>query len=323
METELPHVTRHGEAHGFSLSNALNLISGLLGYGALLVLAADVRRRVGVDTGPTFYLYGSAFDFGGSIYLNALCAGLGLSSALIRHRSLIAGLISPLLGKVLIVLVGAAALVVSPWIANRSIASVTLMRPSTFPTAYTVFSALAVVMLWAALGYLFVILLGAAEFVLIRSRDRIGVRWILGLPAFVGRVVGLAMLLFYVTPFWLRAANYDSGGIITELIIATNFVKNVEQEVYYASSAPDLPPDCRALAAAKKINQTRSYSCYAITKHCSNLEDDAEICFLSDTQVVVAKKVPSTSPLYELSPYRFDVVACDTSDRYNVGVQQR
>ena len=55
------------------------------------------------------------------------------------------------------------------------------------------------------------------------------------------------MLLFYVTPFWLRAANYDSGGIITELIIATNFVKNVEQEVYYASSAPNLPPDCRAL----------------------------------------------------------------------------
>jgi hypothetical protein len=42
--------------------------------------------------------------------------------------------------------------------------------------------------------------------------------------ASLGRLAGLLVLLLYLAPMFLRAANYDSGGVLARIITATSFV---------------------------------------------------------------------------------------------------
>src|SRR5215510_15769830 len=65
--------------------------------------------------------------------LAALC---GLLSTILRHRDLVRSATNSFAAKVVVVMIAAAALFFSPWIANQVLSEVTLLRPSAFPAAY-------------------------------------------------------------------------------------------------------------------------------------------------------------------------------------------
>jgi len=100
-------------------------------------------------------------------------------------------------------------------------------------------------------------------------------------------------------------------------------VENRGQMVSYSSIAPELPADCRRLATEAKLDLTRVYTCSARTLRCSNIDEDLKIAYLTDTDIVVAKEVDRTNPLYELIPMRFDVAKCDATNRYDYRVNQQ
>lgn len=255
---------------------------------------------------------------------SALC---GLTSALLRHKSLVQKVASSFVGKIATAVVAAGGIFVSPWIANTVISEITLMRPSAFPPAYSAIVYIVTVLLWAALiyialfmcaGFNFIqILRGGASRAMRKSRVKTEI-----IPS-LGRLAGLLVLLLYIGPLFLYAANYDSRGVLSRLVITTSFVQNGSQSFSSTSLASDLPSDCRQLAIEAKLNLTKVYVCSARTIRCANLDPAAEITYLSENEVVVAKDVDRNSPLYELNPVRFDVEQCDSSKRYQYGVTQR
>jgi len=42
-----------------------------------------------------------------------------------------------------------------------------------------------------------------------------------------GRLAGLIVILFHLAPMLLRAANYDSGGLLSRIVVTTSFVENL------------------------------------------------------------------------------------------------
>lgn len=249
-------------------------------------------------------------------------AGCGFLSALIRYWAFIEKITSTFLAKVVIAVVAAAALIVSPWFANVLVSEITLLRPSAFPAAYSAIQAIVILLLWATLAYIAVFLSTAFHFLRsLQGSGHTGKKT--DIIAWLGRLAGLLVLLFYVAPLFIKATNYDSRKVISQLVVATSFVPNISQSVSYSSLAPDLPSDCRRLAAEQKLDPRRIYICNARTIRCSNLDENARITYLTDSDIVVAKDVDQNTPLYELNPVRFDVTKCETANRYDYGVSQK
>jgi type III secretory pathway component EscS len=265
---------------------------------------------------------------------SAVC---GLLSALLRNWATVEKATSTFLAKVVVIVVGVAALVVSPWIANTLLSETTLMRPSAFPNAYSAFQYMATLVLWAVLGYC-ALFFSAIYNVLQNLRGVFS-----GSPSYayieqlfpaersvkaeifssLGRLAGLVVLLVYIAPMLFKEVNYDSGTVLSRLVVATSFVENGGQSTGYSSTAPNLPADCRRLAGEAKLDLTRAYTCSAQTVHCSNIDRKAMITYLGDKDdVVVAKDVDRMSALYELNPVRFDVMKCDAANRYDYRVSQ-
>jgi hypothetical protein len=93
-----------------------------------------------------------------SIYLATAASVCGLFSVLIRYWPSIEKITSTFLAKVIIAVVAAGALVISPFFANALVSEITLLRPAAFPTAYTALQAMITLLLWASLAYCALIL---------------------------------------------------------------------------------------------------------------------------------------------------------------------
>jgi len=149
---------------------------------------------------------------------SAVC---GLLSALLPNWAAVEKATSTFLAKVVVVVVGVAALVVSPWIANTLVSETTRMRPSAFPNAYSAFQYMATLVLWAVLGYC--ALFFSAIYNVLQS-----VRGVFsGSPSYayieqlfpaersvkaeifssLGRLAGLVVLLVYIAPMLFKEVN--------------------------------------------------------------------------------------------------------------------
>jgi hypothetical protein len=248
----------------------------------------------------------------GAAIAAALC---GLLSALIRHWDLVKSSLDSFAAKVAVAIVAAAALFFSPWIANQVLSEVTLLRPSAFPAAYSAFQYIATLVLWGMLAYLALIAVAIfnVQQIFSGAASKIKREWYVRteILASLGRLAGLAVLLLYLAPLFLRAANYDSGGVLSRFVIATSFVENGGQSVWISSAGPNFPADCQRLAKEKNLDLTKPYTCSARPIRCSNIDPDAKIAFLDDKgAIVIAKDVASSDVLRELVPMRFDLAEC-------------
>lgn len=251
----------------------------------------------------------------------------GLLSAGMRHWDLVKKASDSFLAKVAIAAVAAAAIFFSPWIANTVLSEITLLRPNAFPAAYSAFQYISVLLLWSILAYgaLIVIALLNVRQIVSDTASKIKREWYVKteMLASLGRVAGLLVLLLYLAPVFLRAANYDSGGILSRIVVTTSFVQNGGQSTWISSIGPQFPEGCKKLAEDAKLDLTKPYSCSARTIRCSNIDPDARIAFLDDKgAIVVAKDVDSSDILHELVPVRFDIAECKFDKRYDIQVKQ-
>jgi len=254
----------------------------------------------------------------------ALC---GLLSALIGHWDLVKSATESFAAKVAVVMVAAAALFFSPWIANQVLSEVTLLRPSAFPAAYSAFQYIATLVLWGILAYGGVIVLVLVNVGQIwrDTLSKIRREWYVKtqILASLGRVAGLVVLLIYLGPLFLRAANYKSGGVLSGIVVATSFVSNGGQSTGISSTAPNFPADCQRRAKEKNLDLTKLYQCSARTIRCSNIDPGAKIAFLDDKgAIVIARDVGPDEALHELVPVRFEIAECKTDNRYDLQVSQ-
>jgi hypothetical protein len=255
-------------------------------------------------------------------------AGCGLVSAIIRHWDVVKSATDSFAAKVAVAMVAAAALFFSPWVANSVLSEVTLLRPSAFPAAYSTFQYIATLLLWGMLAYcaLIVVALLNVRQVFSDTASKFKREWYVKteILASLGRLAGLLVLLLYLAPVFLRAANYDSGGVLARIVVATSFVENGGQSTWISSIAPQFPSECQKLAKEANLDLTKTYSCSARTIRCSNIDKDAKIAFLDDKgAIAVAKDVDSTNILHELVPVRFDLAECKTENRYDIQVSQK
>ena len=240
----------------------------------------------------------------------------GLLSATLRHWEQVRTAADSFAAKVAIAVVAGAALFCSPWIANSVLSEIALLRPSAFPAAYSAFQYIAVLLLWAVLAYLALVVVALFKLRQIFRRAEVF--------ASLGRLAGMLVLLLYLAPMFLHAANYDSGGVLSRIVVATSFVENRGQSIGISSLAPDFPEDCKMLAKQANLDMTKSYSCVARTIRCSNINPDAQIAFLDDKgAIAVAKNLERTDILFELVPVRFDLDQCDQDGRYDIRVEQK
>jgi ABC-type multidrug transport system fused ATPase/permease subunit len=255
----------------------------------------------------------------------AIC---GLLSAAMRHWDLVKEASDSFVAKVAIAVVAAAAIFFSPWIANTVLSEITLLRPNAFPAAYSAFQYISVLLLWAILAYcalIAVALLNVRQIVQ-DAASKMKREWYVKTEvlASLGRVAGLLVLLFYLAPMFLRAANYDSEEMLSRVVVTTSFVENGGQSVWISSIDPQFPSGCKKLAEEAKLDLAKPYSCSARTIRCSNIDPDARIAFLDDKgNIVIAKDVDSSDILHELVPVRFDIAECKYDKRYDIQVKQK
>jgi hypothetical protein len=255
----------------------------------------------------------------------ALC---GLISTAMRHRDVVKQANDSFVAKVLVAAVAAAAIFFSPWIVNRVLTQVTLLRPSAFPAAYSAYQFISVLVLWVILAYVALIAAAVLSVIQIAS-DTVSTvkrkRYVkTEIPASCGRLAGLIVILFYLAPMSLRAANFDSGGLLSDIVVTTSFVENRGASIFISSFDSQLLEDCKKLAQDAKFDMTRGYLCSATTIRCSNIDPDAKIAFLDDKgAIAIAKEVDASNILRELIPVRFDLDVCKTDKRYDIQVYQK
>jgi hypothetical protein len=265
-----------------------------------------------------------------ALWFGIAAAACGLVSAILRHWDLVKSATDSFAAKVAVVMVAAAALFFSPWIANSVLSEVTLLRPSAFPAAYSAFQYIATLLLWGMLAYGAVIVIALLNLrqIFRDAVSRMRKEWYVKteILASLGRVSGLLVLLLYLAPMFLRAANYDSGGMLSSIVVMTSFVSNQGQSIWISSVAPpsEFPSDCQRLAKEANLDLTKPYGCSARTIRCSNIDENAKIAFLDDKgAIVVAKDVDPTNILHELVPVRFDIAECKPDSRYDIHVSQK
>jgi hypothetical protein len=245
-----------------------------------------------------------------------------------RHWDLVKQASDSFVAKVLIAAVAAAAIFFSPWIVNRVLSEVTLLRPSAFPAAYSAYQYISVLVLWVILAYGALIAAAVLSVIQIAADtvSKVKREWYVKteILASFGRLAGLIVILFYLAPMFLRAANYDSDGLLSGIVVMTSFVENRGQSIWISSIDPQFPEDCKKLAQDAKLDMTSGYTCSATTIRCSNIDPDAKIAFLDDKgAIAVAREVDASNILHELVPVRFDLDVCKTDKRYDIQVNQK
>ena len=259
----------------------------------------------------------------------ALC---GIISTVLFHQPLIKDALDSFFTKFFSVCVAAITVIVAPSISNGIIGNLTLLDPKKFPEASSALSAVIVACIWALIVYL---TLMAAVWVQAmhayrasaspRFRKRISDYLNSKVLAAGGRIAGLCVLLFYLTPLAMNYTSADMGSQLDRLLLSTSFMDNVEQFSFYSVS-PDRPPPpwrCNEAAITAGVDRTRSYVCKIQTRHCANAPDRAKVAYYSDKEVVVATELDKRDPLFELVPVRFELQQCDATKRYVIAVSQR
>ncbi len=265
------------------------------------------------------------------IYPAIVAALCGIVSTVLFHQSLIKAALDSFFAKFFTLCIAAITVVVAPSISDGVIGNLTLLDPKKFPGASSALSALIVACLWASIVYMTLMVAvwvqtmhayraSATPRFRKRIRDYLNSKVL----SAGGRVAGLCVLLFYLTPLALNYTSADIGSQLDRLLLATSFMDNVEQFSFYSVS-PERPPlaRCNEAAITAGVDRTRSYVCRVQTQHCANIPDRAKVAYYSDKEVVVAMEIDKQDPLFELVPMRFELQQCETTKRYVVAVSQR
>lgn len=248
------------------------------------------------------------------------------------HQPLIKSALDSFYTKFFTLCIAAITVVVAPSISSGIIGNLTLLDARKFPEASSALSALIVACIWALIVYL---TLMAAVWVQAmhayrasaspRFRKRIYDYLNSKVLTAGGRIAGLCVLLFYLTPLAMNYTSADTGSQLAGLLLSTSFMDNVVQFSFYSVS-PERPPPpgrCNEAAITAGVDITRSYVCKIQTRHCANVPDGAKLAYYSDKEVVVATEFDKKDPLFELVPMRFELQQCDATKRYVVAVSQR